>query len=208
MMTAIKPGVVLLCAAAVLLPAAGCFSRKFPEKALYFVEVQRPGEVAGEGDGVLRLARVQVAPMFERKGFVYRTGGGRYEEDFYNEFFAPPAAMIQRATRDWLARSAIFLAVLDPADRAVADWYLQTRVIDLYGDARDVSALTAELAIEYTLVRREKLGADVVFRKQYAESERLAVESNEELVRGWERALARILETLEADVRARLSPTS
>ncbi len=92
-----------------LLTPAGCsVSQPVPERVRYVLSAERePAEGPGAA-GMLRVGRVRVAPLSERKGFVYRTGERTYETDFFHEFFAPPSTLLRDQVAAWLAAGGAF----------------------------------------------------------------------------------------------------
>ncbi|MCU0987107.1 MAG: hypothetical protein MUC89_19575 [Acetobacteraceae bacterium] len=102
--------------------AAGCsnpLSRPFPEKTFFVLDVRRPQRLPPNPRGrVLALRTVTPAPGVELRGLVTRLAGGQQRADFWNEFFAPPASLVQDQLRTWLADSGLFSAVVDQGTRA------------------------------------------------------------------------------------------
>jgi len=184
----------------------GCLSKSYPEKRRYIFEIQPPVDAVPGPNGVLRMDRVRVSPLFEHKGFVYRTGEATFENDFYNEFFAPPGVLLRKATLNRLLAASIFSDVLDATQMGGVDWMLEGHVKELYADLRDRDAPFAVLQIEYTLLDAHSPTLAIVFRKNY--SARVAAASGrvEVIVNGWTEALIQILSELEVDLRKATSP--
>jgi cholesterol transport system auxiliary component len=181
--------------------AAGCLSREPLRKQRYAFDVERTGAAAGPGRGVLRIGSVGVAPVYERKPFVYRVGDDEYRSDFYNEFFAPPGLLIRETTFEWLAASGVFANVVQSGE-VPADWVLGARVLRLYGDHRDPGGLESVMEIEFTLLRRRAAGSEIVLQKVYAARVPVPQRNAESVFAGWGDGLARILSELEGDLRA------
>jgi ABC-type uncharacterized transport system auxiliary subunit len=200
-----RAGALLLALGASGAIPLGCLSKSYPEKQRYVFEVEPVADVALGVDGVLRVDRVRVSPLFERKGFVYRTGDATFENDFYNEFFAPPAVLLRKATLNRLRGASIFSSVLDATQRAEADWILEGQVKELYGDLRDRTAPAAMLQIEYTLLDARSPGLDVAFRKTYSARDAARSASAAAIMTAWNDGLARILTDLEVDLRRETS---
>ena len=181
----------------------GCLSKSYPEKRRYIFEIQPPGDAVPGPNGVLRMDRVRVSPLFERKGFVYRTGEATFENDFYNEFFAPPGVLLRKATLNRLRAASIFSDVLDATQMGDVDWMLEGHVKELYGDLRDRAAPFAVFQIEYTILDARSPRLAIVFRKTYAARISAAGGSAEAIVNGWTEALTQVLSELEVDLRQR-----
>ncbi len=188
--------------------AVGCLSREHAEKqrhVLSLAEAPVAVATAGAADGlVLRVDRVRVSELFERKGFVYRTGETTYEEDFYNEFFLQPAALMRRAAQSQLAATGLFAQVLDGSDRGRADWALEVWVPSLYADLR-TDETRAVLVIEYVIVDTSSPHQDLVLRRRYDTSEPVASRSAAAILAGWNRGMERSLAALAADLGEPLS---
>jgi uncharacterized lipoprotein YmbA len=83
----------LVVAAAVVL--AGCsVTRPSPVKQTFLLDPPMPAAVVKTQPSSLRMGTVTVGAPFRGRGFVSRESELRYESDFYNEFFVPPATMI------------------------------------------------------------------------------------------------------------------
>jgi uncharacterized lipoprotein YmbA len=205
---------------AVLALPMACISKSYPEKQRYVIEVKRPastGEAApastapekdadATGSTILQLGRVRVSPLFERKGFVYRSSDTTYEQDFYKEFYASPAALVRKATLDWMLSSQIFSSVRPTISAADADWILDADIHELYVDTRDGNRARAVVAIEFSLLDATSPELAVVFHKMYSAQAALSDGSGLAIVAAWTESLSQILSELEADLRRATSP--
>jgi cholesterol transport system auxiliary component len=195
-------GALLFAAGVALAAPLGCLSQKPPEKQRFVFDARREAPAPSkQGVGVLRVDRIRVSPLFERKGFVYRTAESSYQDDFYNEFFAPPGVLLRQATLEWLSQASAFASVSDSTHPGDATWLLEGHVGSLYGDLRDPSAPRAVMEIEFTLLYAKSL--NVRFRKFYSASVAVDDGSAPAIMAGWNEALAQILAELEVDVRER-----
>lgn len=187
---------------------AGCswpFERSYPEKQRYVIRSQRDTPVRAGDAGVLRVERLRVATIFERKGFVYRTGEVQYVDDFYNVFYAQPGTLIRSAIREWLERAGIFSAVVDAAQPAEPDWLLEGQVWRLYGDFRDPGSPRAVIDVELALLDARSPRMEAVLSERYSREIALPSAAAPELVEAWNAGMVSILEQLEADLRERLA---
>ena len=181
-----------------LLTPAGCsVSQPVPERVRYVLSAERePAEGPGAA-GMLRVGRVRVAPLSERKGFVYRTGERTYETDFFHEFFAPPSTLLRDQVAAWLAAGGAFSSVRKDGG-GDADWLLEGRAHQLYADLRGDTPASV-LSLEFTLLSARSL--EERFRRRY--DARIEVPGGEpgKLVEAWSQGLADVLGQLEADLR-------
>jgi cholesterol transport system auxiliary component len=191
----------------VLLPLilAACVSmdKEFPDKRFYVIEAERGEVVTPPSDApILRMQRLDIAPAYEGKSLVYRTGELSYASDFYHAFFVAPAALIGGETRAWLQASGLFSRVTSSTD---AGYTLQGNVASLYGDYTDEASSRAVLEIQFLLLGpAQDSPAKVVLQRNYCEEVSLADRSPEALARGFSDALGRILTALEKDMAGQI----
>ena len=179
----------------------GGLQRSAPQKERYVFAPERAGGGEGPGRGALYVERVEMSPLFEGAGFVYRTSDARFERDFYREFFAPPGSLVRETLRGWLAASGLFDRV--DADRpSGAAWRLAARGDELYADLREPAAPRAVVAIAFELRPARGASDELVFAKAYSAAELASDGSPAALVGAWSRALARVYGALEGDLRA------
>lgn len=197
-----------------LVLAAGCFGgleRRPPEKQRFMLEPSSavaPVSAASAfapSPSVLRVARVRVSPVFDQKGFVYRTGPSTFETDFYNEFFSPPGILLREALLDWLDGTQLFSAVARNS-AADADWVLETDVDQLLADQRSSGPPNACLEVVFRLI--DARSRKIAFEKRYTASEAAADRSPATLVDAWNRALGSVLSELVRDVRPLTAPSA
>jgi uncharacterized lipoprotein YmbA len=156
------------------------------------------------GSGVLRIEPVRVAPLFERTGFVYRTGERAFETDFYARFAAPPGVLVRDALAEWLAGARLFADVQRGGDRSRARWWLEGRVEALYADLRDPAAPTAVVELELALVDARSPALATRLRERY----RAEVPTSADpaaLAEAWSQGLAQAFAELEDDLRGVLA---
>jgi uncharacterized lipoprotein YmbA len=196
-----KHRVLLIVTVMTLAIPLGCLSKSYPEKRRHVIAVQRASNPTSSGHGTLAIGRMRVSPLFERKGFVYQTRDTTFEDDFYNEFFAPPGTLFRKATLDWLSRSSVFASVVDARHRLEADWRLEAQVQKLYGDLRDRKAPQAILEIEFALLEASRTKFELAFRRTYSAAVNASSPSAAAIVAAWTEALEQILTALEEDLR-------
>ncbi len=186
-----------------LVAALACsFSQPVPRPARYVLVAERGGAPLPGGAGVLEIGRVGVASPFERQRFIYRTSETAFASDFYRQFATPPGGLVRGATRDWLAASGLFNAVLDRGGEVAPDWRLEAEVQSLYADLREGTTPSAVLGVEFRLLDARSRAPEVTFQRRYSESVAAASPRAEDLVAAWSGILARILAELESDLRS------
>ena len=196
-----KHRVLCLVAVVTLVIPLGCLSKSYPEKQRHVIAVKRAPNPTSSGQGTLAIGRMRVSSLFERKGFVYPTGDTTFEDDIYNEFFAPPGTLFRNATLDWLSRSSVFASVIDARHRLEADWRLEAQVQKLYGDLRDRKAPQAILEIEFALLEASRTMFELAFRRTYSAAVNASSLSAAAIVAAWSESLEQILTALEEDLR-------
>ena len=199
-----------------LLLPSGCLTRTAPEKQRHVLSAPRTPDVAmadtsrelqeRQSAGVLQVHRVRSAPLFERKGFVYRQGETEFVDDFYNEFYSPPASLIRQSTLEWLDGSTLFTAVVGDASRGESDWLLEGTLHRLYVDMRDRRAPETLLELEYTLLSVQPQHYEVVFSKRYERRSQLSKASGALAAQAWSESLVSILSELEGDLQEQTAP--
>jgi ABC-type uncharacterized transport system auxiliary subunit len=177
----------------------GGLGRAPPAKQRFMLGAEPPASAAGRaGPGLLRLERVRVSPIFDRKSFVYRLGESRFDTDYYREFFSPPGVLVQEALRNWLAVAG----PLRLTERSGPElrWSLEPELEALFADRRDAQNPHAVLRLGVRLL--ELPGGRVALEKDYSAEERAADTSPDALVAAWDRALAHVLTALVEDLTA------
>lgn len=180
--------------------------RSYPEKHSYVLEAVRPGETrASIPETVLKVRKFRVSPAFEGKELVYRTSDGRYEGDFYNEWFVPPNALITQQIVNWLTRAGLFQYVMDSSGPLPATHMLEGTLTALYGDYRATPA-KAVLAVQFFLLHEASSQAEVLWHQEYRKEVDVMDQKPEALLSGWNEALRRILSEVEEDLARTLRP--
>jgi len=190
--------VVLICAA---LLAPGCVAKKYPDKSRYLIEPATPA-AARSLEEVVRLERVRVSPLYDSKGFVYRLGSGRYETDYYNEFYAFPGTMFGEVILDWLREAHVFSELRGPDDPAPTNVLLAARIDRLHADLSDRKQPRAVLAMTFELRRADAKAGGGGEALVYESSVPTTGSQPQALLDGWSAALTEILRRLARDLRA------
>ena len=186
--------------AVLLVPGCAGLSRPALETTRFLLPLEPPAAGARTA-GALALGRVRVSSLFDRQGFVYRTGESTFASDPRNEWFAPPAGVLREAILDWLAQAGPFASV-QRGTVAGAEWLLETDVDRFYADLREREAPAVVLEGRFRLLDLRSPGLRLVLAVDFDEREPAGAGTPQELVDAWARALARALAALEPQLRA------
>jgi uncharacterized lipoprotein YmbA len=149
----------------------------------------------------LKMGSFSVTAPFDTKSLVYRLGDQRYEKDFYNAYISSPSSMFSNASRQWLDQSGIFRITVAQGTSFFPYYTLQATVDELYGDYR--GSPEAVVSVQFFLtVTNPNLTNPLITAKRYTQRVALANNLPQTLVLGQQRALAEILQQLEADLFA------
>lgn len=149
----------------------------------------------------LKMGAFSVATPFDTKSLVYRVSEQRYEKDFYNAYIASPSNMFSNAARQWLDQSGIFRITVAQGTSFFPFYTLQATIDELYGDYRGKPE--AVVSVQFFLtVTNPNLPTPLITAKRYTQRVALANNQPQTLVLGQQRALAEILQQLEADLFA------
>ncbi len=99
---------------------------------------------------VLLLRSLRAAPGLDARGLQLAGPGGQVELEYWNEWAAPPAELVEEALRRWLAASGLFAAVVLPGSRLPASLVLEGELLRLQADP---AARLAHAALSVLLLR-------------------------------------------------------
>lgn len=187
-------------ALALVVACSNPLSRPAPVKSMFLLAPPTLQPVAQPKPASLRVGAVNVAAPFRGKNFVYRESELKYASDFYTEFLVPPAAMIGEATARALDRARVFERVSLPGAPSSADYVLDGFVETLYGDTRNATKATAELAITYYLSRADE--ASPFWSKEYRKSVALSSNTPDQFAIALSSAFGEIVSELARDLSA------
>ena len=203
----------LVCLASVLLAMAACLNlnKSYPAKRSFVLDVSSASrEPAPEATTVLKISKFRVSPLFVGRAMVYRIGELQYENDFYDEWFVSPGALLTQQFHDWLSRTGRFRFILVGTNHIEPTHRLQGSVAEFYGDYRLTESPKAVFGIELLLLDglNER---QAIFRRTYHEEVPLADRSPDALAGGLTQAVRLVLVDLErelAEVVGRPAPAS
>ncbi|MCC6712235.1 MAG: hypothetical protein IT344_02635 [Candidatus Dadabacteria bacterium] len=195
------------------LGAAGCggITKSYPERSYYMFEAPPAGKVAAPVEGaVVQVWKFDVSPGSDGKEFVYRTDDISYESDFYNQFFRPPGALLTEMTIRWLSDTGLFEDVISSLGQSFANYYVQSNVVELYGDYRGAPAAVMTIQfflLEYTPESEYGDNTGIVFNRTYSSHVPIPAASAPELMRGWNTALGEIYGAFLEDLKLHVKPS-
>jgi ABC-type uncharacterized transport system auxiliary subunit len=181
----------------------GCLSRPALKKQTFTFSapIISPTNVAA-GDRVLGIRRLQIAPPFEGRLLVYRTGEFSYVRDPYAEFLDLPAEEMMAPVRGWLRDCGSFSAVVEAGSALRPDTLVEISVSQMFGDFRQPAHPMAVLTMRFVFFDAPKgVPGKVILQQEYSRSMPLDAPTATALMDGWNRALAEILAEVSTDYR-------
>ena len=183
----------------------GCLSRPALHKQTFTFNAPAisPGKVVA-GDRVLGIRRLQVAPPFDERSLVYRTGDFSYVRDPYAEFLDSPDEDMMAPVRGWLRANGGFRAVVENGSALPPNEMVEINVTQLFGDFRQREHPVAVMAMRFVFFDAPNgVPGKPILQKEYSRSIPLSAPTAAALVEGWDQALAGIL----AEVSLNLPPS-
>lgn len=181
----------------------GCakLDKDYPARDYYTLSVQRPpGNFGNEIDKIFEFTRMRISPNFNGREFVYKLDDSKFDSDFYNQFFSPPAVIVSVEVGRWIRSSKIFKNVIDPFTPIHPNYSLYGTIKELFGDYSK-SKPEAVLSIHFYLLDESDIDSKIIFNKSYEQNIEINSKSAKSLIEGWNNALARILSNLESDLK-------
>ena len=151
---------------------------------------------------VLQVRQVNVAPPFNGPALVYRTPGGAYAKDYYNQWVVSPQEMLSTELVDWLSASGPFEFAVDGRSAVPHRFALETNITSLYGDFQDPQHPKVVLAARFYLLDDSAGSRRIASQGRYEVTIPLARASAQELVLGAGRAYRQLLESMTQDLQA------
>ena len=119
---------------------AGCSvlpDRPYQEVQRFALAPVRPGQpagAAGRAAPVLLVRTLRAAPGLDVRGLRLLRADGQVTTEYWQEWAAPPADLVEEALRRWLVASDRFGAVTLPGSRLKADVVLEGELIRLQAE--------------------------------------------------------------------------
>lgn len=179
--------------AGLVLLTAGCAFKPAPKPDYFLLDPGKPVSMKAirpsNVPATAAVSFVDVAAPFASDGFVYQVSAGRWETDPYNQFLVSPADMMTSIIRNWTRESGLYGDVAVPGAGGGQDYLIDCDLTEIYGDFSNPSEPRAVLTIEAQVFRRTDKGRDVVLRKTFTQSVRIASRTPAALVEAWNEAL-------------------
>lgn len=114
---------------------AGCgLEKAYPQKDTFVVDAGKAPAVARTREEILRVEGVRVAPPFDERSLVFRTGDVTMKADYYNVFAASPQDLLTGELVRVLGESKAFADVLEPGSTVTTNLRLECMITDFYAD--------------------------------------------------------------------------
>jgi ABC-type uncharacterized transport system auxiliary subunit len=201
--------VLFLCAALCL--ATSCsMSLKQPDpvKQYYALKAERPassGQPTPAAPVVLKIKRINVAPSYSSREFVYKTSENSFFPDYYNLFLVAPKDNLTQVLRAWLDAAGVAKVALAGESELEAQYVLESSFSKLYADFSKPQSPVAVVEAQFFLLRDVQGRYELSISKTYRQEFPLKDRTPESLVNGYDQALQGILSDLEADLRNALT---
>jgi hypothetical protein len=195
--------IACLCITATL---AGCLSRPALQHENFALQSPALAPVKSSGGMVVSLRPVQVAAIYDKRAFIYRTGPESYEIDDYAGFIAPPGRVIGFPVRAYLLNSGLFKDVVEPGSAIPAQKFVEVYVVDLYGDFQKPDAPAAVLSLRIHMYDAENFSSDL--DKNYSSRVGLKTKTAAGVAAGWSQGLAEIMKQVKEDLAKSLKTNS
>jgi ABC-type uncharacterized transport system auxiliary subunit len=182
----------------------GCLSR--PSMKTQTFAFTAPLTAATNGapsDRVLSIRTLQIAPPFDGRSLVYRTGDFSYQRDPYAEFLSSPSQELETSISGILSAYGCFGTVVTLGSAAAPDTLVDINISALYGDIRKPGSPFAVLAIQVIFVEAKNgIPGKVILQRSY--SRRIPVQSATAaaFMKGWNEALVEIFADVASDFRS------
>ncbi len=193
--------IVILMSLAFSLTGCSVFNRPAVVKKDYSLTVKNTSTKKSENAPPLAVRYFESASLFDNDFFVYRTGEGEWESDYYNVFAGSPTSLLTTEVRNWLDQSGVFSEAGIPGLAPRGSWRLQGYVEKLYGDFRDPASPAAVLAIRFALYPpHSEHGSTPVYEKSISSRNPFSQRTPEALVEAWNQSLKTIMTQLDTEL--------
>jgi uncharacterized lipoprotein YmbA len=200
-----------ICLVLLMLLVQGCsvgvdLQRPAPVKQTYMLELDREPLEASVDAPTLRIAPVRVAAGFEGRALVYRMAQGRFEADFYNQWFTSPRDQVFELATQWFNHGQVFREVVPQNLATQADYRLDLLLTRLYVDMSDPARHVGRVGLQAYLSSRDAEGRSVLMHETLDAAHPVSVMGGEAVGDATARvaALADALEDVLAQLEQRI----
>jgi ABC-type uncharacterized transport system auxiliary subunit len=195
--------VSILAILAAVLALCGCLSRPPLHKQTFtFGPSPTASGDTVAGDRVLGVRSLRIAPPFDGRSLVYRTGEFSYVRDPYAEFLDPPEEEMMASARGWLSRAGGFSDVVDAGSALKPDTIVEISVTQFYGDFRRSEHPCAVVTMHMVFFEaRNGVPAKPILQQDYSRRIPVAAPSAAALMEGWNQAFGGIFAEAASDLR-------
>jgi uncharacterized lipoprotein YmbA len=195
--------VSILAILAAVLALSGCLSKPALHKQTFTFGAPptAPGSAVC-GDRVLGIRHLRIAPPFDGRSLVYRTGEFSYVRDPYAEFLDPPEEEMIAPVCGWLRRTGGFSNVVDSASALKPNTVVEISVTELYGDFRRSRHPCAVVTMHLVFFEaRNGVPTKSILQQEYSRSILVTAPSAAALMEGWNQAFGGIFAEVASDLR-------
>jgi cholesterol transport system auxiliary component len=198
--------IVLICSTVFLALAftfCGCLSKRpLNEQTFAFSTPVLPVTNAAASDRVLGIKSLQIAPPFDGRLLVYRTGEFSYERDPYAGFLGSPAKGLIGPVCGMLRGAGCFSAVVEAGSAVKPDTLVEINISQFYGDIRNPGSPCAVLAMQVMFLDATNgLPGRILLQRNYLRRMPISSTAPAALMEGWNQALAGIFAEVASDFR-------
>jgi ABC-type uncharacterized transport system auxiliary subunit len=192
----------ILAILAAALSLCGCLSKP-PLHKQTFTFGAPPSTAGGAvaGDCVLGVRHLRIAPPFDGRSLVYRTGEFSYVRDPYAEFLDPPEEEMMAPVRGWLRRAGGFSDVVDAGSALKPSTVVEIRLTDLYGDFRLSEHPCAVVTMSLVFFEATNgVPTKPILQQEYSRSITVTAPNAAALMKGWNEAFGGIFAEVASDL--------
>ncbi len=183
----------------------GCVSRPaLNEQTFAFSTPALPATNIVANGRALEIRTLQIAPPFDGRPLIYRTGEFSYQRDPYAEFLGLPAKVLAGPISEMLRRDGGFSEAVQPGSAVPPDTLVEINISQLFGDIRKPRSPQAVMAMQVTFIAATNaLPGKVILQQNYSRRIPISSTTPAALMEGWNRALIGILADATSDFRNR-----
>lgn len=195
--------VSILAILAAVLSLCGCLSKPPLHKQTFtFAAPPTASASAVDSDRVLGIRHLRIAPPFDGRSLVYRTGEFSYVRDPYAEFLDAPEEEMMAPVRGWLCRTGGFNDVVDAGSILKPNTVVEISVTELYGDFRRSEHPCAVVTMRLVFFDAANgVPTKPILQQEYSRSIPVTAPSAAALMAGWNQAFGEIFAEVASNLR-------